>query len=109
MPTSCPFSVVSNGHHSRIDPKTKDPQMSHTNLLAKSFSPHRYRAVFPDRWSQFLRRSYRNPEEVAFNFDVRFQTAQNWWNGTNRPTGDKVAMAAISRPVEFAQIMGQAA
>lgn len=120
MPTSCPFSDVSNGHHSRIDPKTRETQMSHKKFLpaaargsrrfdAVPFDAGRYRTVFPDLWADFLRANYRGAIEVAFNFNVTEQTATNWLNGVSRPTGDKVAIAAMRCPVEFAAAMGVAA
>lgn len=55
--------------------------------------PRDFRARFADYWSQFLRENYRNTEEVAVSFGVRHQTAANWWNAANRPSGDVVAMA----------------
>lgn len=55
--------------------------------------PRAFRARFTHIWSEFIRANYRNPEEVAVYFGVRFQTACNWWNGVNRPTGDVVARA----------------
>jgi hypothetical protein len=36
---------------------------------------------------------------------VTFQTACNWWNGTHRPSGDKVALAALRDPQRFAASM----
>lgn len=59
----------------------------------KVFDPRSFRARFADHWSEFLRANYDNPEQVAENFGVRFQTACNWWNGSNRPSGDVVALA----------------
>lgn len=79
--------------------------MSH----AKVFEPHRYRARFPDQWSGFLRSNFRNAEEVAVVFGVTFQTALNWWHGTHRLSGDKVALAAVSMPERFRAAMGAAA
>jgi len=109
MPTPCSFSVVSNVHHSRIEPKTKESQMSHPKVFGKPFDAHRYRVVFPDLWAEFLRRNFRNSVDVAYHFDVTDQTAENWLNGISRPTGDKVALAAMAAPVEFARHMGCAA
>ncbi|RMF02478.1 MAG: hypothetical protein D6773_08615 [Alphaproteobacteria bacterium] len=79
--------------------------MSH----AKGFDPYRFRARFPDQWSQFLRQNFRNAEEVAVVFDVTYQTARNWIEGTHRPSGDKVALAAISMPRRFAAAIGEEA
>lgn len=59
----------------------------------KVIDPHTMRARFAGYWSQFLQTNYRNPEQVAVAFGVRYQTALNWWQGANRPTGDVVAMA----------------
>jgi len=61
--------------------------------LSKVFDPRGFREVFAERWAGFLRANYRNPEEVAVSFGVRYQTALNWWDGLNRPSGDVVAMA----------------
>lgn len=61
--------------------------------LVKVFDPRVFRARFAHYWSDFLRANYRNPEMVATAFGVTFQTALNWWNGSNRPSGDVVALA----------------
>lgn len=71
---------------------TKGTQMS----LPKVFDPRAFRARFAFYWSDFLRANYRNPEAVAHAFGVTFQTALNWWNGANRPSGDVVALAGRS-------------
>lgn len=60
---------------------------------SKVIERRRQRASFPGYWSEFLRTHYHNPEEVAVAFDVRYQTALNWWQGANRPLGDVVAFA----------------
>lgn len=78
-------------------------QKSHANL----FEPHRFRAKFPDQWSGFLRAHFRNAEEVAVTFDVTYQTARNWLDGSHRPSGDKVALAAVSMPARFAAAFGK--
>lgn len=61
----------------------------------KVFDPVDYRAFFAERWAGFLRENYRNPETVAVAFGVRYQTALNWWQGVNRPSGDVVARAFL--------------
>ena len=60
---------------------------------SKVLDPITFRSRFADYWSRFLRQQYRNPEHVAVAFGVRYQTALNWWQGANRPTGDVVALA----------------
>lgn len=57
-----------------------------------------FRAFFRERWSRFLRANYRNPEEVAVAFNVRFQTAHNWWEGDHAPSGYAVAHAFRTHP-----------
>lgn len=73
--------------------------------LNRVFDPYRMRVEFPDLWAGYLRGHFRNPEAVAVAFDVTFQTACNWWNGTHRPSGDKVAIAALRDPDGFAEHM----
>lgn len=73
--------------------------------FSKVFEPYRFRSEFPDMWSAYLRASFRNPETVSVAFGVTFQTAWNWWNATHRPSGDKVALAALRDPEGFAASM----
>lgn len=78
--------------HPQDNNSTGIPQMS----LAKVFDPRAFRARFAHYWSQFLRENYRNAEEVSVVYGVRYQTALNWWNGDNRPSGDVVALAGTA-------------
>lgn len=68
--------------------------------------PYAFRVDFCDRWGALMQSKFRRPEEAAVFFDVSHQCAVNWLAGTHRPSGDKVAIAALSWPDEFAQIMG---
>ncbi len=72
---------------------------------SKVMEPRDFRAFFALRWSQFLHENYRNAEEVSVEFGVRYQTALNWWQGTNRPSGDVVAMAFLSHGESLAKHM----
>lgn len=90
---------------SQEQPTQEITQMSFT----KVFEPRAYRAFFADRWAKFLRANYANPEEVSVSFGVRFQTAANWWNGDNKPSGDVVARACMMHPASFVEHMGEAA
>lgn len=63
--------------------------------LSKVFDPHEFKAFFAERWAAFLRENYRNPEAVAVSFGVRYQTALNWWQGQNAPSGPAVARAFL--------------
>lgn len=68
--------------------------------------PRALRLRFAALFAEFLRANYRNPEEVAVAFGVRFQTALNWWNGANRPSGDTVALAELRHPGHLARVIG---
>jgi hypothetical protein len=93
--------VVSNDLHSRDQHRRQPLKKSFTKVL----EPDRMRFEFPDLWSSYLRSNFRNPETVSVAFDVTFQTACNWWNATHRPSGDKVALAALRDPEGFAASM----
>lgn len=87
------------------------PHAAHAAILARggvAIDPHRYRVMFPDRWSAYLRAHHRSVEEVAVFYDVTSRCAFNWWEGVSRPTGDKVALAATSNPEGFMKYMGAA-
>lgn len=100
-------------------------QMSHANAFApaggRARSAHaarrahvwtqdgpRRRHEFGPRWSLLMIASFGSREACAVHFDVTFQTACNWFDGTCRPYGDVVAHAALTLP-RFADIMGDAA
>lgn len=87
------------------------PHEAHSELLTggRPIDPLRYKVLFPDRWSAFLRAHHRNVEEVAVFYDVTFRCATNWWEGAHRPSGDKVAIAATTNPAGFQKYMGDAA
>lgn len=68
-----------------------------------AFDPARMRADFPDIWARYLRANFGSAERVAVAFGVTFQCACNWLNGTSRPTGDKVAMVALTDPAGLAR------
>lgn len=65
--------------------------------------PVRMRAEFPDIWARYLRANFGSAERVAVAFGVTFQCACNWLNGTSRPTGDKVALIALTDPAGLAR------
>ncbi|MDF2140838.1 hypothetical protein [Paenirhodobacter sp. CAU 1674] len=68
--------------------------------------PAIYRADFANRWRALMVHLFGSREDCAAAFGVTFQTACNWWDGSCRPSGDRVALAAITWPVEFAQFLG---
>lgn len=92
-----------------VSPQEQCNQETIQMSFNKVFEPRSYRAFFADRWAKFLRANYNNAEEVSVSFGVRYQTAANWWNGDNRPSGDVVAIASIKHPISFAEHMGAVA
>lgn len=80
----------------RANNERRDQAMSRNKLFEAPDSS--FRAFFRERWSRFLRAHYRSPEEVAVSFNVRFQTAFNWWEGDHAPSGYAVAHAFRSYP-----------
>lgn len=87
----------------RTQGRARGTQMSLTKVL----EPRGFRLFFAHRWSQFLHENYRNPEEVAVCYGVRYQTALNWWQGINRPSGDVVALACMRHGKAFTDHMGE--
>lgn len=79
---------------------------AHRRAHGRLVDPCIYRASFLERWSDLIRHLFRTRDAVAVAFGVTFQTACNWWEGSNRPSGDKVALAALSWPEEFQRFMG---
>lgn len=71
-------------------------------------SKHAEREYYMGVFKAYLQVNYRNPEHVATIFDVRFQTALNWWSGENCPGGIPV-MKAMSDPRFIAEIIKRAA
>jgi len=94
-----PFSAVVRS--SRPELNMDSGQMSFPKVL----DPRGFRARFAFHWMRFLREYYRNPEEVAVAFGVRFQTALNWWNGVNRPSGDVVGFETRNFPGRLANFL----
>lgn len=62
---------------------------------SRTLDPRWMRAAFADVWAGWLAREFDSREEVAVAFRVTFQTACNWWDGTTRPSGDKVFLAML--------------
>lgn len=73
------------------------------------FDLHHFRAIFPDQWSQLIRRHFRNTVEVAFFFSCDEKTARNWWEGTTGPSGHAVAIAVKCLPGALDIIFAEAA
>lgn len=97
MDRRTPLSPVAKIATSQGNPGSEGTQMSQSKVL----DPHGFRRRFAEYWSVFLQKQYDSPEHVAVAFGVRFQTALNWWQGANRPTGDVVALAFLRHPEMF--------
>lgn len=78
-------------------------------FTGKPFDLHRFRAVFPDQWSQLIKRHFRSTVEVAFFFSVDEKTARNWWEGVTGPSGHAVAIAVKMLPGALDVIFAEAA
>lgn len=65
-------------------------------LSGRPIDLDRFRAVFPDRWSAFLRAHFRNAVEVAYFFGTDEKTARNWLAGITAPRSE-VVLALIER------------
>lgn len=75
--------------------------------LSKVVDPRGFKVFFKGRFAQFLQANYRNAEEVAFVYGVRYQTALNWWQGINAPSGDTTTLAALRHGQAFTDFMGR--
>ena len=58
-----------------------------------SCDPRRFRSLYPDKWTAFLRAHFNGITQVAAFFDVDAKTARNWWEGTTGPQGWAVEYA----------------
>jgi hypothetical protein len=67
-------------------------------LSGRPCDPRRFRALYPDRWSGFLRANFHSATHVACFFDADEKTARNWWEGTSGPQGWAVEFAMRSLP-----------
>lgn len=111
MRATSDLSVNVSGQ-SKICPKptTESSEMSYEKFYqGKPIDPYAFRRCFPDRWSAYLRAHFRSSLEVALFFDVTERTAANWLEGSNRPSGDKVAIAAMMHPAGFKEHLTKAA
>lgn len=77
----------------------EDPPGNLSGLLAGRRCDHRrFRALYPDRWSSFIRAHFQSSLHVAVFFDVDEKTARHWWEGTNTPQGWVVDFAVQNIP-----------
>lgn len=66
-----------------------------------------FRAWFAPAFARWLQSNFRDAEMVAATFGVRYQTAQNWWNGAHRPAGDTVALVFLAFPLAQAWFLAE--
>ncbi len=69
---------------------------------AKSFAngvdARKFRVHFATRWAAFLRDNFQTSEHIGMVFGVTARTADNWLAGTNRPSGDTIALFFMRYP-----------
>ena len=70
---------------------------------------HRFRTVFPDKWSDLMRTHFQSGEHIAFFFGVSERTARGWLEGTSKLTGPSAILAAAQIPGAIQFLMGEAA
>jgi hypothetical protein len=66
-----------------------------------------FRDWFCPAFARWLQLNFENPVHVGRAFGVRHSTAQNWWNGSNRATGDMVAIVFLTFPHAVAWFMAE--
>lgn len=77
--------------------------------LTKVFDPRSFKAFFKHRFAEFLQDNYESAEEIAVIYGVRYQTALNWWQGINAPSGDTITLACLRHGQKFIDFMGKGA
>lgn len=97
---SRPCLIIRRHHAAPIPEKSSGTSADDQSdiLAGKPFDMHRFRAIFPDIWAEFLRRHFRDKEHVAFFFDVDERCARNWLSGLNAPTGPRAVAAVLQFP-----------
>lgn len=71
---------------------------------------HRYRTVFPEKWSGLLKHHFNGDlRRVMFFFDVSERCARDWIAGRTGPNGPAAIIAASRIPGAVEFLMGQAA
>jgi len=67
--------------------------------------PHGMHRNFPDIWADYLQRYYGGSRgRIMEGFRVDDRTVRAWLTGVNKPSGDKVALAAARHPDFFAEL-----
>jgi hypothetical protein len=99
--TAIPSSNSFHVSHSQVKHRDGPTQMS----LSKVIDPRGFKAFFKARFALFLQANYRSAEEVAVVYGVRYQTALNWWQGVNAPSGDTTTLAAMRHGSVFIDFM----
>lgn len=77
--------------------------------VERPFDLHRFRALFPDRWTAFLKAHFQSHAQIAAFFDVDDKTARNWLDGTTKPTAPTALIAVARIPGAMAELIGMAA
>lgn len=92
----------------RVDLSAGAEQKSRSNVFGQDhLADPRFREWFTQTFARFLQENFRNPEAVAVSFDVRYQTAVNWWNAEHRASGDTVALVFMNFPSAVAWFLAE--
>ena len=100
--TSGPIARDQSAPEQEVGSLGKEFARENSALDGRPVDPYRFKTLFPDQWSAFLRAHHHRPEEVAVFYGVTFRTAENWWHGVNAGSGAAVALAALTEPAGFA-------
>ena len=79
--------------------------MSSGKFAGVPFDLHRFRTIFPRRWSGFLQQHFQSSAHVAAFFGMDDRTARHWLEGTTAPNGATALFAAATIPGALAELM----
>ena len=105
-----PFASVSSRSPSPLTKVNAEPaDKSSGKFAGVPFDMHRFRAVFPHRWADFLRQHFQSSTHVAAFFGVDDRTARHWLEGTTAPNGATAIFAVAAIPGAMQELLEFAA
>lgn len=99
---SVPRDAYSWGDAGPVPGQKSRPKASVQDLGSDGF-----RDFFMTAFARWLQLNFRTPEQVAATFDVRHQTALNWWNARNCASGDTVGVVFLHFPAAVAWFLAE--
>ena len=109
-PVRLPSSALERGqmsHASAVDRRRRGQRVARAVTVVRSDAvpvAEVSGAEFRAWWSALVARRCVTREACADMFGVTFQTACNWFDGFSTPTGDKVFLAVVVWPEDFAVV-----